>query len=166
MKENKTMDEIHRTLLRKFHTLCSVLGMSDAEKQTILSAYHVESSRDLDTHALVDICAKLSDKASCSKHKEYNRLRKQCMAAIGKWLKMCGRESNATIIKAIACRAAQKQDFNKIPIERLRNLVYLFNNKAKDHDAVEDITEGKITILYPTENGIKVLTHKNKQNNE
>lgn len=70
---------------------------------------------------------------------------------------MCGRESNATVIKAIACRAAKKADFNKIPLERLRNLVYLFNNKVKDHDAVDDVTteHKKVVFLYPTESGLK-----------
>ena len=84
------------------------------------------------------------------------------MAAIGSWLKMCGRESNATVIKAIACRASKHSDFNKIPLERLRNLVYLFNNKVKDRDAVDDVTESiteakNVVFVYPTENGIKNL---------
>lgn len=157
MKENKTMDEIHRGLLKKFHTLCSVLGMTDDEKQGIIKAYGVESSRDIDTHALVDLCAKLSKQAGGQKQQDYDKLRKQCMAAIGSWLKMCGRESNATIIKAIACRAAKQSDFNKIPLERLRNLVYLFNNKVKDHDAVDNITNPpqKVVLLYNTESGLK-----------
>lgn len=157
MKENKTMDEIHRGLLKKFHTLCSVLGMSDDEKRSLIEAYGVESSRDIDTHDLVDICGKLSAQASGHKQQDYDKLRKQCMAAIGSWLKMCGRESNATVIKAIACRAAKKADFNKIPLERLRNLVYLFNNKVKDHDAVDDVTteHKKVVFLYPTESGLK-----------
>ena len=158
MKENKTMDEIHRGLLKKFHTLCSVLGMSDDEKRSLIEAYGVESSRDIDTHDLVDICGKLSRQAN-GKQAEYDKLRKQCMAAIGSWLKMCGRESNATIIKAIACRATKQTDFNKIPPERLRNLVYLFNNKVKDHDAVAEVTNPpqKVVLLYNTDSGLKAF---------
>lgn len=158
MKENKTMDTIHRQLLKKFHTLCSVLGMTADEKQSLIEAYGVESSRDIDTHDLVDICAKLSKQAGNQKQQDYDRQRKQCMAAIGSWLKMCGRECNATIIKAIACRAAKKDDFNKIPLERLRNLVYLFNNKVKDHDAVDDVTVEQpqnVVFFYSTDNGLK-----------
>ena len=132
------MDTIHRQLLKKFHTLCSVLGMTADEKQSLIEAYGVESSRDIDTHDLVDICAKLSKQAGNQKQQDYDKLRKQCMAAIGSWLKMCGRECNATIIKAIACRAAKKDDFNKIPLERLRNLVYLFNNKVKRRSGRRD----------------------------
>lgn len=158
MKENKTMDSIHRGLLKKFHTLCSVLGMSDDEKRGIIEAYGVESSRDIDTHDLVDLCGKLSRQAN-GKQVEYDKLRKQCMAAIGSWLKMCGRESNSTIIKAIACRAAKQTDFNKIPLERLRNLVYLFNNKVKDHDAVAEVTNPpqKVVLLYNTDGGLKAF---------
>ena len=157
MQENKPMDTIHRGLLKKFHTLCSVLGMSEDEKRGIIEAYGVESSRDIDTHALVDLCAKLSKQAGGQRQQDYDKLRKQCMAAIGSWLKMCGRESNATIIKAIACRASKHSDFNKIPLERLRNLVYLFNNKVKDHDAVDDIINPphKVVLLYNTESGLK-----------
>ena len=156
-KENKTMDEIHRGLLKKYHTLCTVLGLDADAKRAILSSWGVESSRDIDTHDLVDICGKLSKQAGGNKQQDYDKLRKQCMAAIGSWLKMCGRESNATIIKAIACRATKKTDFNKIPLERLRNLVHLFNNKVKDHDTVNEITDEckQVVFLYPTESGLK-----------
>lgn len=52
-----------------------------------------------------------------------------------------GKESNATVIKGIACRATGHTDFNKIPRERLRNLVAAFNNKVKDAQAVNDIAD-------------------------
>ena len=50
VKENKTMDQIHRGLLKKFHTLCSVLGLSEDQKSTLLQSWGVESSRDLSQH--------------------------------------------------------------------------------------------------------------------
>jgi hypothetical protein len=158
------MDEIHRGLLKKFHTLCSVLNMTADEKEELISAYNVESSRDIDTHDLIDLCAKLSKQAGGKKRGEYDRLRKQCMAAIGSWLKMTGRESNATVIKAIACRATKHTEFNKIPLERLRNLVHLFNNKIKDRDAVDDVADqvatkkpAKQILIYKTEGGLGFL---------
>jgi hypothetical protein len=160
------MDEIHRGLLKKFHTLCSVLNMTADEKGELISAYNVESSRDIDTHDLIDLCAKLSKQAGGKKRGEYDRLRKQCMAAIGSWLRMTGRESNATVIKAIACRATKHTEFNKIPLERLRNLVHLFNNKIKDRDAVDDVADqvatdpkkpAKQILIYKTEGGLGFL---------
>lgn len=138
MTENKTMDSIHKGLLKKFHTLCSVLGMTTDEKYAIVYAYGVESSRDLDTHDLVNICGRLSSRANDGRNAEMERLRRQCMASIGQWLRVSGRESNASVIKGIACRATRHDEFNKIPKERLRNLVYLFNNKVKDRDYVDE----------------------------
>lgn len=63
MTENRDMDDIHRKLLKKFHTLCSVLGMTADQKADLIAAYNVESSRDMDTHDLVDLCGKLSKQA-------------------------------------------------------------------------------------------------------
>lgn len=138
MAENKTMDAIHRGLLKKFHTLCGVLHIGEEGKRAIVESYGVESSRDMDTHDLVDLCAKLSAQANTkSGAGELDKLRKRVMAAIGGYLKSIGRESNATVIKRIACRATGHEEFNKIPKERLRNLIATFNNKVKDARSVE-----------------------------
>ena len=135
------MDEIHRGLLKKYHTLCSVLGLSAEEKRAIAESYGVESSRDIDTHDLVNICAKLSEQANQKTGtSDMDKLRKRVMASIGQYLRKSGRKSNASVIKAIACRATDHDDFNKIPRERLRNLIALFNNKVKDSDAVDKLT--------------------------
>lgn len=140
MAENRTMDEIHRSILKKFHTLCSVLGLTDDEKHAIVSSYGVESSRDMDTHDLINVCAKLSEQANKKAgHGEVDKLRKRVMASIGAYLRATGRKGNATVIKGIACRASGYDDFNKIPKERLRNLYYAFNNKVKDTRSVDSI---------------------------
>lgn len=134
------MDEIHRGILKKFHTLCHVLGLTDDEKRTIVESYGVESSRDMDTHDLIDVCASLAEQANKKTGTaDLDKLRKRVMAAIGGYLRMIGKESNASVIKGIACRATGYADFNKIPRERLRNLVGAFNNKVKDAQSVEDI---------------------------
>lgn len=106
MAENKTMDTIHRDILKKFHTLCTVLGLTEGEKRAIVESYGVESSRDMDTHDLINVCAKLSEQANgLTGHGELDKLRKRTMAAIGGYLKSVGKASNATMIKGIACRA-------------------------------------------------------------
>lgn len=140
MAENKTMDKIHKGILKKFHTLCRVLGMTEDEKRTLVQSYGVDSSRDMDTHDLVDVCAILSEKANRKTGTDdIDKLRKRVMAAIGKYLQMLGKESNASIIKGIACRATGYENFNKIPRERLRNLIGAFNNKVKDTQTVNDM---------------------------
>lgn len=152
MAEDKTMEGIHNDLIKKYHVLCKGLGLTQEERLVMLSAYGVESSKDMDTHDLLDLIAKLNkDLNKQHKADESDRLRKQVMAAIGNWLRSQGKYSNASIIKGIACRASGKEDFNKIPRERLRNLVHLFNNKVKDAETVEGITSGKIVPLIPKE---------------
>lgn len=136
------MDQIHRGLLKKYHTLCTILGLTDDQKRAILTSWGVESSRDLDQHQLIDICAKLSEQVDEKQGTaSLNKLRKQVIAAIGGYLREIG-ESGRDIdrIKKIACRASQYSEFNKIPRERLRNLINAFNNKVKDIRTVDEMT--------------------------
>ena len=149
MAENKTMDTIHRDILKKFHTLCTVLGLTGDEKHAIVESYGVESSRDMDTHDLINVCAKLSEQANgLTGHGELDKLRKRTMAAIGGYLKSVGKASNATMIKGIACRATGHTDFNKIPKERLRNLIATFNNKVKDARSVDAIANAMLVEAF------------------
>lgn len=159
-KENKTMDQIHRGLLKKFHTLCTVLGLDDEAKRAMLASWGVESSRDLTQHQLIDICAKLSEQVDHTQGTaRLDKLRKQVIASIGRWLRETGQTENISIIKGIAMRASGYNDFNKIPRERLRNLIATFNNKVKDARAVDALTDALLmqqmtagTELDPTLN--------------
>ncbi|WP_304423490.1 hypothetical protein [uncultured Duncaniella sp.] len=148
-KENRTMDQIHRDLLKKFHTLCTVLGLDDEAKRAILASWGVESSRDLDQHQLIDICAKLSEQFNEKDGTaSLDKLRKRVIAAIGGWLRETKQQSNISIIKGIAMRASGYNDFNKIPRERLRNLIATFNNKVKDARAVDALTDAMLMQHY------------------
>ncbi|MCM1220897.1 MAG: regulatory protein GemA [Lachnospiraceae bacterium] len=148
-KENKTMDQIHKGLLKKYHTLCTVLGLDDEAKRAILQSWGVESSRDLSQHQLIDICAKLSARVDEKQGTaRLDKLRKQVIAAIGSWLRETGQEQNISKIKAIAQRASGYADFNKIPRERLRNLIATFNNKVKDSRAVDALTDALLMQHY------------------
>lgn len=154
-KENRTMDQIHRDLLKKFHTLCTVLGLDDEAKRAILASWGVESSRDLDQHQLIDICAKLSEQVNEKDGTaSLDKLRKRVIAAIGGWLRETRQQSNISIIKGIAMRASGYNDFNKIPRERLRNLIAAFNNKVKDARAVDALTDALLMQHYSAEGEI------------
>jgi hypothetical protein len=137
----KTMDKIHNGILRKFHALCGRLGLTGDEKHVIVSSYGAESSADLDTHDLINICAALEKRLGDGKDDEMDRLRKRAMASIGGYLRVVNYESNAAIIKAIACRVTGHDSFNKIPAERLRNLYNTFLNKQKDINAAEQVAQ-------------------------
>ena len=133
------MDDIHSKVLRKFHTLCGVCGMTQDEKKALVESFGVQSSADIDTHDLIDLCNTLSRQADGVRFGRKDRLRKQVMAAIGGYLKKIGHDSNADIIKGIACRSTGYDDFNKIPVERLRNCYHAFVNKQKDIAGAEAV---------------------------
>ena len=150
MKEDRTMEQIHKGILKKFHTLCSVLGLGEAEKRAIVGSYGVESSRDMDTHDLIDVCARLSAQVNeRTGAGELDRLRKRVIAAIGACLRAAGGKDDIDTIKGVACRATGYAGFNKIPRERLRNLVWTFNNRVKDMRAVKEMTDGMLLQALP-----------------
>ena len=140
------MDGIHKGLLKKFHTLCGMLGIDAEGKRAIIESYGVESSRDINTHDLVDLCAKLSEQLGDS-DAELSKQRKRTMAAIGGWLRYMNYASSAEMIKRIACRATGYKDFNKIPKERLRNVAHAFNYKVKDAKSVDRLVVDLLSNL-------------------
>ena len=138
-------DKQINALIKKFHTLLGRTGGGSNAKEAILHSYGVASSRDLSVAQLIEACNAL-DKILNPKAAELDRLRKRAMAAIGGWLKVAGKESNAELIKGIACRATGYESFNKIPAERLRNLYYTFYNKQKDKESVDSITADSLVF--------------------
>jgi hypothetical protein len=140
------MDKQHKWLVKRYHTLCTQIGMEAHEKATILQAYNVESSLDLSVKDLQEICSKLE----CMLKPDLEKLdawRKRVMAAIGGWLRGINKESNGMMIKGIACRASGYERFNEIPKERLINLYHAFVKKQKDFQSVHQITAEEIEIL-------------------
>lgn len=148
------MDKIHNGILKKFHTLCSLLKLSEFEKRAIIESYGVESSADIDTHDLIDICAALSKQLDGGKADKMDKLRKRTIAAIGGYLRRVNRECNMEIIKGIACRATGYSSFNKIPASRLQNVYNAFCQKRKDVDAVDAIAMELLTQNYNNQNQI------------
>lgn len=67
--------------------------------------------------------------------------RKRLIASVGGWLTATGKQGGMEVIKAIACRAAQKDDFNAIPKQQLVSLYNAFVQKQKDLKTVNNITQ-------------------------
>jgi hypothetical protein len=131
-------------LIKKFHVLCGQLGIDeDARQMLLVDNYGVISSKDLDYTQLMELCMKLETQANPAL-KELDGWRKRCLASIGGWLRSTGGEESMTYIKAIACKASGKSDFNKIPLAVLRNLYYEFKNKQKAHDRVSAIDTERV----------------------
>jgi hypothetical protein len=131
-------------LVKKFHTLCGQLGIGEEARRMLLSDnYGVASSKDLNYTQLMELCTKLEMQANPDL-KELDRWRKRCLASIGGWLRSTGGEESMTYIKAIACKASGKAEFNKIPLAALRNMYYEFLNKQKAHDRVSTIDSERV----------------------
>jgi len=124
------MDKQQRWLLKRFHTVCGKLGMSSDDKKEVIAAYGCESSADLNNDDLLDLCFKL-EKNLDPALAELDRWRKSVMKSIGVYLEFIDRDQSADLIKAIACRATNYTDFNRIPVEQLRNVYYAFTKKTK-----------------------------------
>ena len=125
-------------LLRKYHTLCTRLGMSADDKLALLAGYGVESSKELSVNDLMEVCDRL-DSALNPENRQTEQLRKRVIAAIGGWLRLVGKECGMEYIKAVACRATGCSTFNRIPPERLANLYNLFLKKQRDARAVNAV---------------------------
>ena len=136
----------HKRLIKKFHTLLGKTGNGEAAKEAILSSYGVGSSLDLSAAQLIEICDRL-DKMLNPKLAELDIHRKRLMASIGAWLRAMSIAGNGAKIKAIACRASQRDNFNDIPLEQLRSLYAAFNKKQKDLQMVENLTTKELNKL-------------------
>ena len=144
------MDSLQAGAIKRYHTLCTNLGLSSEDKEALLAPYGCTSSKDMETHDLIDVCAALAKELDKrTEGADIQKLRKRVMAAIGAYLRSEGKAESPSLIKGIACRATGYRSFNKIPKERLRNLIGLFNDKVKDKRAIEAITAEELAPKSP-----------------
>lgn len=140
--ENKEQNR----LLKRFHTLLGKAGISRAGKEGLLAGYGVESSKDLSVAELIQCCNYL-DMQLNPKLAELDAARKRLMASIGGWLRAMHVNHDAKYIKAVACRAAKRDNFNEIPFVQLRSLYASFNKMKQDLSSVESLTVDMINHL-------------------
>ena len=126
-------------LLKKFHSLCYRLRMAADDKLALLSAYGVESSKDLTNEEQTQLCDRLNEMVNPEDGKR-DRMRKRVIASIGGWLKLIGKDNEGIgYIKSVACRAAQVENFNQISLERLTTIYNMFLKKQKDAKVVNEV---------------------------
>lgn len=123
--------------------LLAKAGIGEEGKRELLAAYGVASSRELDARELLDLCDRI-DRMTRPDAAELDAARKRLIAAIFAWRRAMGKTAEMNEVKAIACRAAQADRFNAIPLERLRSLYYAFGKKTKDLAFVEKLTADEL----------------------
>jgi hypothetical protein len=145
------VEKQQKQLIKKFHTLLGRAGIDNDSKLTILSSYGVTTSKDLSCGDLIDVCDKIY--SMLNKHvSDIDTLRKRVMRAIFRNLELTrpGEKFTYEYVKNIACRAAKRNDFNKIDINTLRGIYNAFcrQNKAFENTMREDNYTG--TMLNTT----------------
>lgn len=144
-----TQEQAHRQAVRRFHILLMQCGINDNGKEGILSAYGVESSKDLDIAQLNEINNRLQHELPQNEHPEskngIDAERRRCKVAVGKYLAAKGsiKADGWGLIEwqkivQVAARAAKADSFFQIPLSRLRALTFEFNKQRK---AIEDTRE-------------------------
>ena len=138
-----------KALLRKYHTICRQLGITEEERQAIKDSYGISSSGSLTEKQLSDLIDRLlKGQDLTTNHKTKNDVwRKRVMASIGGWLRSIGKPESADTIKAIACRATGYTNFNKIPIARLRSVYYEFRRKTETIATSKEVKEQLLDYL-------------------
>lgn len=120
-----------KQLIRRFHTLLAKARVDNEGKAVILAAYGVTSTKEMTPAQLEEACAGLASMAD-PRLAEADRLRRRLFAAIASYLEATGRTPDPATIKAVACRAARRRNFNDIPPDRLRSLYGAFTNRRRD----------------------------------
>lgn len=138
------MDDIQekRKLIMRFHALLTAAGFDQEGKKEVLDIFGVESSKDLTVAQLKEICNGIQKNMDNNGKKD--RLRKRVIRAVcqlcesiesDKWLDF-DNERRLIYAKAIVCRVAGAENFNRIGEDRLRSIAFSFEKQVKDMDGV------------------------------
>jgi len=126
-------------LLKRFHAVCAANGISDENKKVIVAGYGYESSKLMTPRELADAIAGITGTGKTGD--DLNTHRKRVMAVIGAYLRNNGYTESSETIKAIACRAAKTDSFNKITRGKLIDIYNEFRRKNTTNDTVKQIKE-------------------------
>lgn len=149
------MDTQKNALLRKFHALLRASGIGNEEKMAMLASYGVESSKDLSVYELTELCHKLDLRKNPSAN-QANRWRRRVLAVISEYLDLMHQPSNLNVAKAVAQRAAGTDNFNRIPIDRLRSIYNAFRHRVADiHHAEQSVYQLLINTGLRQDNDLK-----------
>lgn len=126
--------------LKQLMTILSIQKVSDEDRAQLVCSWtkgRTTSARELRPTEMQDIVNALQNADQNSP----DLWRKRVIAAVYGFLKKMNKEASPELVKAIACRAAKVQDFNKIPTQRLVSLYTAFTNMQKDLEFAKKMVE-------------------------
>jgi hypothetical protein len=127
--------------IKRFKTFLNNGGIDRNAELAMLSAYGVESCKDMNLHELIELCAKVELMVNPDLAK-LDKLRKRVIATISGYIVSTGRECGIEYIKTIACRAAEVNEFNRISETALNSIIGEFARKQKVAKNVKAIKAG------------------------
>jgi hypothetical protein len=127
-----------KKLIQRFHISLKQGGMMN-QKPAILESFGVQSSRELTEEELQLAVDGLTGEA--------DKWRKRLIAAIFGWCRAINYQADIDKVKAIACRASGYDNFNKIPVSRLRDLYYGWVKKSRTRVGVAEFKEQVLNHL-------------------
>ena len=129
--KTKMAERDQKNYIRKFKTLLNAGGISRDAELAMLAAYGVESCNDLTIHELIELCGKLELEVD-PQLAQFDYLRKRLIATVSGWLTEIGKvDISINYVKAVACRAAGVDSFNKIGESALKSVTAEFARKEK-----------------------------------
>jgi hypothetical protein len=120
---------------RKFYALLGQMpGGVEGLKETIVGQYTDNRTTSVQEMKNIEFAMMLAAMEqtvadSAPQKIKLDKARKRVIAVIGAWLRSRGMTEGIARIKGIACRAAKVDDFNKIPLNKLRALYEEWRNK-------------------------------------
>lgn len=141
-----TADRQKEGLIKKYHTLCSKLNMSDEQKREMLNSnYGVDSSKDLHLDELQHLCKVLEENVNkpSDEAKRMDRQRKKLLALIYDFCEVSGYDCNREIAKRIACNACGVKYLNKATEQKLIAAIQRFDLNVIDL-AVDELVKSCI----------------------
>lgn len=105
-------NEYRAKLVKRLHVVKSRLGMKDDVYRVLLGGYGVESSKGLTVEQLIELIGRIEP--------ELVKWRTWAVGAIVRYNRMLGRDITVDYARAIACRAAGCETFERITVSGLR----------------------------------------------
>jgi len=144
------LDKEQLRYIKRFKTLLNVGNIDRNAELAMLSAYGVESCKDMSAYELLELCNKLELEIKPDVAKT-DKLRKRVIATINGWLEKTGRKGmSLEYIKTIACRAAEVNEFNRINESALNSIIGEFARKQKIAKTAKEIQDGILGEMKAT----------------
>lgn len=149
---NTDINILHRQVVKRYHTLASKLKLTDNDKAAIMSSYGAESSLDLTTSQLTQVCETLqrmlNNRVAKGVDEELDKLRKRCIACMCRYIKARDIQTDNVInyAKQIACRSAKKSHFNKLTASELNGVIGYFNKEVNARKGAEQVATQEVMV--------------------